>query len=692
MLFSKQKMLKWGGVVNFLLTLFSLNAQSSIALTEARDTCMIYREIGDPVVIHYQTYSRCFLPLGAQSDVMSATPIGFICSGDEMITNINVNTSEGLYDFVVPNDKSVQLVTTSSCGTNTVVLEFSSKSDYKGSLSVGPEFNSWATKWMNNPNGQDLYDMVVSCEYLDDIQKTQILQHVLNQDLPFPDAADNGLIPPKDALNKGNDCECTILEMRTTKFADPNVPCTQFPGFICSYEAPEDFSNSSGPVRFRARYRNAFEGPAKYMRLWGGYAGCGNALEQVDREKIGIAYLSFNMLCSDVEQKPADCRCTHELNVEYSYKSTLNAKSDIIGGLGACPFFNNRAAAYADDACVFLRIPDGQQIELGDTSGVLLDFARQAVTSDCSFDVLWDDKIEQLIDVYIEQFQFGLEIAELYGNYDSLNTNFDFSELSDYAEQFGNSISTYITSPWSESAGDCTDISRQLLIEGRDTFTLEFGKPINLALVTKARVYIAGSGAWRSDARIVSGYRMSGVIKGVPGEKDDPEGYCCTPAIASYLLGSMSHVFNNNTSPSIGELQTRVGNHISLIAGSDYDGILPFNPTTGGFIINNEAFTVIGKAEKDCKTIVIGGDRSSELESDADNTTLFRNGDSIMLVGSFPDGARYSVYDMQGKLVQSGDLVSNRINYPQSLSTGLYNIVVTDSKRILTSRTFSILK
>jgi hypothetical protein len=677
---------KLGGVFAFALFLTIPTFGQIVVSDSSEDTCSFSRSFGNPIVIHYNSYSRCFFPVGAQDAVLSATPIYYRIVGNTEYVNIATSPESQMLQFVVPANKEVEIITKNECGADETVVKLSSKVENTGSIVTSREIFNASAAWQKNPMGLNYYEMLTALPNVSTVEKLYVLQQFLNDGLPFDDVYDNGNIPPKSAFVPVNDCSCNIMEVETMRDIRPYVDCQDlFPGFFCTVagEQPEQ------EFGYKGYYKWAQEGPAKYMKAEAGRRFCSNAYGSIPGKEIGVAVLSYNLLCKDERWDPANCRCSHDVNVQYEYQSSLSTfGSNSFGFLNNCDpilFPNSEADAYADDACILMVLPDTAEINAGTFNALALDTLRRVtVYSGCNSE-LNKEQFGNLTGLIFDALAAGLTLTQ---GQDTLTAQGVNNLLqSGYIDSMANHVNNLVTDPWVFRTNENCGANKEVLyLRGGKKFTLEVDKPMHIALLTVGNVKVGGRTNWESEAKVVSGYRLSGVIQGKPGVPNAPDAYCCTPAIASYLVGSMGDAYGENNQPGINELRASIGNHIKLIAGSDFAGILPVSTTTGGYRIQREAATVVGNPEANCKTTVLIGDRVAPFEEHLVAGSPIRvvsDHNNVVLVRDSNEEITYQIFDMNGRFIHAGSSNSTltQINDAVQLSSGVYSVRINGLKK-----------
>ncbi len=677
---------KWGGVFAFALFLTFTVFGQIVVPDSSEDSCVFSRSFGRPIVVHYNSHSRIFVPIGSQDAVLSATPISYRIVGTTEYVNITTTPESQMLQFVVPANKELEIITKNECGADETVVKLSSKVENTGSIVTNREIFNASTTWQQNPMGLDYYDMLTALPNISTAEKLYVLQQFLNDGLPFDDVYDNSNIPPKEAFVPINDCSCIVMEMEATRRISPYDDCDdQFPGFFCTVEGDQHYQTHA----YKGYYQKAMEGPAKYMKTKAGKRFCSNAYSSITRKEIGVAVMSYNLLCKDGRWDPANCRCSHDINVQYEYRSTLYTHADNTGTFwNNCDpilFPNREAEAYAEDACILMVLPDTSEINNGTFNALSLDTIHRAtVFSGCNT-AINKEQFGNMAGLLFDAIAAGLTLT---GGQDSITAQGVANlQQSGYIDSMANHVNNLVTDPWVvRSNENCGSNNGTVYLAGGTNVTLEFGPPVHIALLTVAGVKSGGRTNWESEAKVVSGYRLSGVIKGKPGVPDTPDEYCCTPALASYLIGSMGHINNENNSPSMGELRASVGAHIKLIAGSDFAGILPINVATGGYKIQNEAATLAGNPEANCKTTIQTGDRVTpfmENTMSGNPIRILSDNNNVMLVRDSDEEIKYQIFDMNGRLVHAGSSSSTltQLNDAVQLSSGVYSVRINGLKK-----------
>ena len=104
-------------------------------------------------------------------------------------------------------------------------------------------------------------------------------------------------------------------------------------------------------------------------------------------------------------------------------------------------------------------------------------------------------------------------------------------------------------------------------LKGKQTFILKSGEPIEFTLSTSSFLKVSGMRTWRSNARILSDFGISGVVT---GGSTQGKPYCCTRAIGTYKLASVPGAFQ-----SLSNLQS---NHGAWISGHSSTWDSPLAP------------------------------------------------------------------------------------------------------------------
>lgn len=669
-----------GGVIFTFCTLFFTftSAAQQLQVTESpNDSCFMFRSFGQPIVIHFSGYDRCYLPLGDEYGATEATPVRFRGSATpSTITSLSVTKDESVFSFIVNPDADYEILSTSTCGTDAVVARFSTKNVPPSMISVSADAMNAAEQWQHDPQGENFYQMVVSNPFIDVVEKIYLLQQVLNQGAALDPIHDTGDIPPPEAFRVPIDCSCLTLELRGTRDVDEYEECLQFPNFICTKETYETIENFA----YRIRYQSHVEGPAKYERVFGGYKNCNTkTFQAMEKSRKGIAILRYSMSCIDGKWDPADCRCEQPVNVRYSYRSTLFTKAEVAGAWTCSPIFPpNKAEAYADDAAIMLKLPNEYDINNG--SFDIDSLHRLTLFNGCGVEID-KDRFGDLVGFTFEAIKLG---SILKGGKDKIGIEKILNALK--ADKATKALKTYLTNmvtqPWVINEGECTSQQGQLLLEGQKIYTLKVDEPLAVALITVSNVRAGGQDAWRvGEGKVVSGYRLSGVI---PKERSTPEApFCCTPALGNYILGSMGHINNEANAPNIAVLRNKVGVHLMDIAGSEFTNTLNTTPTFGGYIINNELASVAGKVVPGCKTTISGRDITPPSSQKEPQWNIFADGSSLYIAqNSSIEQFSFRVFDMQGRLVTQGQNINEQVKGidMQNASNGYYQIVITNGR------------
>jgi hypothetical protein len=637
----------------------------------------MFRSFGQPIVIHFSGYDRCYLPLGEEYGATQATPVRFRGSATPSTsTSLPITKDESVFSFIVNPDIDYEILSTSTCGTDAVVARFSTKNVPPSMISVSADAMNAAEQWQHDPQGENFYQMVVSNPFIDVVEKIYLLQQVLNQGAALDPIHDTGDIPPSEAFRVPIDCSCLTLELSGTRDVDEYVECLQFPNFICTKETYDDIDN----YNYQMHYQSHVEGPAKYERVFGHANHCNTKpFQSMEKSRKGIAILRYSMLCTDGKWDPADCRCEQPVNVRYSYRSTLFTKADVAGAwtcLGLYP--ESKSEAYADDAAIMLKLPNEYDINNGTFD--IDSLHRLTLFNGCGTE-FQKDRFGDLIGFTFAAIKLGLilkggkDTAGIKSILNALNTSNAIDELKTY-------LTNMATQPWVINEGECTNQQGQILLEGQKIYTLKVDEPLAVALITVSNVKVGGKNGWKhSEGKVVSGYRLSGVI---PKETSTPEApFCCTPALGNYILGSMGHINNEANAPDIAVLRNKVGIHLRDIAGSEFTNTLNINPTFGGYIINDELASVAGKVVPGCKTTISGRDIMLPSSKKEPQWNIFADGSSLYIAqNSSIEQFSFRVFDMQGRLVTQGESVNQQVKGidMRNASNGYYQIVITNGR------------
>jgi hypothetical protein len=661
-------------------------AQSVEVSSNPDDTCHASRFIGRPIVIHYTTHSRCYLPLGpAQAEQAASADVAVRVTGSPYSsTDVPTYPDAGISSFVLAPDTDFELVATSTCGDEIVVDRISSRREPAPMLSVSIDASKAIERWQHNPSGENFYQMLVSNPYVGEFEKLYILQQFLNQGQPFDDAYDNGEIPPPDAFRETprEACNCVTMETILTRDADAYENCdVQFPGFLCTLHTTEDDEN----YWYEIHYDSWVEGPAKFERMWGGSKRCANtSYNKMDKSRIGISFLNFSMSCADGEWQRADCACEMPVSVSYSYLSNLSAKAKKFSNWDCDPIIapNRKAEAYADDAAIFMRLPS--DFELNNGTFEFDTLHRRTLFSGCGQEINLD-VVGDFAGLIVEGLKLAYIITQ--GNdttgigsiLNTMNTASTFDSIKTH-------LVNMVTNPWIIAEGDCTNISDQMLIAGERNFTFSPDEPLKVALITKSRVRVGGVAYKDTEAKVVSGYRLSGVVKKQEPKPTAP--YCCTPALASYILGSMGDTwFGGNLPPSLGSLQNGVGNHLMEVAGTTFSPGLAINANTGGYRITNEVGAAVGRSVNGCKTISTIGDRTMAASESELGSRLVAAGDALTLLRSETSSpAEYRLFDTNGRVLAQGKCTAtvSSVHPLETLQPGMYFVTIYDGRNLST--------
>jgi hypothetical protein len=224
-----------------------------------------------------------------------------------------------------------------------------------------------------------------------------------------------------------------------------------------------------------------------------------------------------------------------------------------------------------------------------------------------------------------------------------------------YEPQVDAHLSTLTPGHWSiNTIPGHGSTSGPLFLSGGRTFSINVEKPLEIGLITRSQVSLLGRVSWEANAKVASGYALSGVIPRLSFDVND-EPYCCSPAFANYIVGSMGHL--SGESP-IENMRNWVGSRIALYAGSSqFVGILPQNVSTGGFRLPDEFNGIQGNPIEQCQTAISGVQSASLQQRLAVQVT-----DGQVWVKGLNSGDDYRVelYNAQGVAVAQGHLSVNQ--------------------------------
>lgn len=488
-----------------------------------------------------------------------------------------------------------------------------------------------------------LYDLVNSLENVSVWTKTSILQDFYLKGQPLPTETE-GLVPIRELFRTpAGECNCGLfLNTRSDEIAPVSSASNgSFTPFV-AIDPITSFGRRGKLFRIRSTL-----GPAKYAEIIQEskreIAGQKISHEtDIDKQSI-YANLSYNLYCEKTENIPEECICDRQVGINYIYTSELYANGQAKGFL-----YDSNAGAIAMETVSLSTLNE----KTDDIK--VLDAASDAAVSNCNTDFN-EQFIFQAAQVAFSAFSAFSKIkacAALTNPALIAACSIVVGLIKDKKiDKLKNDVITLAGVPIFNPA-QCDHQTKILTMKGTKTITIKSGEPLQISLNTSSLLKTTGMRTWRSNARILSAYGLSGVVTGgVSAGKP----YCCTRALGTYSLASVPGAPQN--------LLNLQSNHGSWISGNSSTWTPSITPIPDMF----------GKA---LGRDVCGKDQIATNRG----VTYFRD---LPRLDNFVF-SKYEVYDIMGRMVAIGNTPKSILEIQYDLGSdnesGIYLVTGKNQK------------
>lgn len=255
--------------------------------------------------------------------------------------------------------------------------------------------------------------------------------------------------------------------------------------------------------------------------------------------------ISVLLLCMNGESLPSHCGCDKKGTFNYRYDTNLRAQAELKSG-GFSHSWRKAKAETTDMMVVYCYFSDSKGVQISNI--IPINGMANRVVAQCN------DAVNPNFKPNLEEF--GIDIINLI-------TDENISGESALHQNLLKSFLDVISTSFYDEIV-CTNAEKFNSTNGTFNFTLKPNERITLGLVSRSDLFVSGRRSWHSVSSVSSDYSMSVVVN--PGiTLNNAE--CCTPWIASYLVGGA--FINPKKSPYIQHY--KVGSDLHLLSFDEDD-------------------------------------------------------------------------------------------------------------------------
>jgi len=432
----------------------------------------------------------------------------------------------------------------------------------------------------------------------------------------------------------------TFSDQKLPEFRPPTICNCEYVWNILQYVVPgEDLMN--GLIKTRSEHQekqglgsdySAFwwwrdtKGAAKWHHLWtegskAGGADLGYEMKMGDSSvTFGTQYgqLRYNLLCSNFNQLPEDCKCSTPLRLYWDYDTEVCAFAETHSeGFG-----NRSAVAAAEDIAIAVLEYDGTN------KPYVIEGAVVRTSAECNRTVnseFWAQAARVALNA--AAVVYGLSAGETLTTAQQAIFDEGVKEITDNVDKL-------IKTPYYSNNG-CPDLpgcQRVNVIKGDTLIYLPPNQPINLTLLSNTSLMAGGKRSWFSWSKIRSNFHLTGYIPGGYGIGDGAD--CCSKKRANWVLASCEGPLSTE------EVKVQVGGELG--AYSPWPD-MPASSFTGVVQILYEVWkTAVNMANcPEGGNFTGGGNDRNTPERDLSATEV-------------PTDYRCRIFDVSGKLLYQG--------------------------------------
>ncbi|MBL7826843.1 MAG: hypothetical protein JNJ57_09450 [Saprospiraceae bacterium] len=265
------------------------------------------------------------------------------------------------------------------------------------------------------------------------------------------------------------------------------------------------------------------KGPAKQMILH----NAGNLAGNKVRSKIWkvgengnsnkLVQLSYNYLCLNGQELPAECACDKKIKFDFSYTTKLDSESDT-GGMG-CIFSQNASARSQDWAAAFLTRDNANGVQ----DVTMLQSGLAVATSTCNGG--------QPVSVILDAVKIGAEVIKTLGD---VKTG-SIGNIVEATNIIVNLIGGILEQLFADQPCNDAIVETPLLLNSTVT-TIQSNDPISFVMVSGSEMDVTGKRCWESTTKINSSFHATGLLMG--GYPNQASLHCCSDYVASWAFGS----------------------------------------------------------------------------------------------------------------------------------------------------------
>lgn len=580
-------------------------------------------------------------------------------------------------------------------------------------IDVSKEMFEAIAAWqrLNEKQSVPLEGFLNDYDDVDFIERLFVVQQTVYQNAPYPDrllkklhnvqAGDKqfaGLRIPTEGFgsqkNKSN-CSCRTLRLSSNNIAEPESGVyTNNTGGKNIYGIYDSNTEMQASNRIKTWAAWAYEGPGRYQEIWADtesgaciaapYTFTWNDVSDDDFTSDEAIFpatratLRFNMLCSDGRNLPSNCGCELEVRFQAAYKSEVRARAEFNDRFNIFCRNDHRALASAED---YVMLAHGNDDLNGEFE--MLTFNVNNQTVDCGMNYVGPEPTDVIaLGLYTFAAIKGAPIAA--GTAPIISTAIQLAYGQYATNGINSSISSIFDSRWRQFNGACGGA-----LGGRvggltpfsDTYEgTIFLKPNEIQtimLAADSRLRVAGQRRWEANARVLSSYRLTSIIRPAISEGTPFDDLCCSPAAVTYTMSTR----DNTSGPGRVESrswQNQVEAYLSLW-GINHD-------------VRGEVGSFLGPNPNGCNSdvdIVINKNESSVATS----KLLLNERYGAQLERIPQTKERLRIVTSDGRVVHEADISGDyaqpiRIN---NLKRGIYFISVTRSDGSLyTTKTIAL--